>query len=73
MNLNLENEGKWTEMFPYDTHIAKRIVSPPVFIKNQVILQQTVVVYLGIHLNCRPTWNSHIDSKLSQIRLINTD
>lgn len=60
-------------MYSFYFYIAKRIVSPPIFINNKVVLQQTEVEFLGMHLDRDPTWNSHIDSKLTQIRLINTD
>ena len=42
---------------------------PPVFFNNIKLPHESKAVYLGIHLDRRLTWRSHIEAKRTQIKL----
>src|SRR6476661_4848468 len=51
------------------TFTLRRESCPPIKINNQIIPQNSHVKYLGIHLDRRLTWKSHIEAKLTQMKL----
>ena len=55
-------------MRTYNIHLASGIM-PPIKINNQIIPQNSHVKYLGIHLDRRLTWKSHIEATLTQMKL----
>lgn len=51
------------------TFTLRRETCPQIRINNQLVPQHTSVKYLGLHLDRRLTWKSHIDAKLTQTKL----
>jgi hypothetical protein len=59
------NENKSTQV----TFTLNKRDCPPVQLNDINIPQQTKVKYLGLHLDRRLTWKSHIEAKRKQIKL----
>lgn len=59
------NEQKCTHV----TFTLRKETCSPILINNQMVPQQFWTKYLGIHLDRRLTWKSHIDAKLTQMKL----
>ena len=51
------------------TFTLRRESCPPILINNQIIPQHSEVKYLGMHLDRRLTWKSHIAAKVTHMKL----
>jgi len=60
------NETKSTHV----TFTLRREDCPAVYLNGKHIPQDATVKYLGIHLDCRLTWKTHIFTKRKQLGLL---